>query len=544
MPPRPPTGADQEGGGSPTERVVSGRQHVRVAALSALQSHGLFGLMLVVGLTLRVMTSVAYRPALHFIQDSFDYLGDADALVPGVVRPLGYPVFLRFLSAVGDLAVVPVAQHLLGLATAMILNLLLRHLGARPWVAALGAAPVLLDPSQIYIEQFIMAETLFQFFVVAALAVLVWNDRPSVRSCAAVGALIGAASLTRTVGLVLLVCVLAYVIGRRVGWKPLLAIAAAAAVLIVPYGLWFRSVHGHFGLEAYRGYFLAGRVLPFADCTSLDLPPLQRKLCDERPVEERPRADLYVWDPASQLRHWAVPPGTDRNALAQQFASTVIRNQPGDYLAVVADETLHYFSPRRQSGLKDFPAETLLFATSFPPRSHWRALVPPGDPYVWHWTNPGPDVAYSVKLATHGFGLRQVDSFLNARVARVLRIYQGAIHTPGTALAFALLAAMVAGVGRLSRQQRRLRWAALLFAGSGLAVLLTAAATSSFDYRYLVPAFGLIPPGGAMGALLLEQRFRAPRSSSIDSLRRTVSGGWRHRPRPPTGSGVARPSPP
>ena len=515
MPPRPPTGDDEEGGGPPADRAVSGRQHVRAAVFPALQSHGFFGLVLVVGLTLRVMTTVAYRPALHFIQDSFDYLGDAEALVPGVVRPLGYPVFLRFLSVAGDLAVVPVAQHLLGLATAMILNLLLRHLGARPWVAALGAAPVLLDPSQIYMEQFIMAETLFQFLVVAALAVLVWNDRPSVRSYAAVGALIGAASLTRTVGLVLLVCVLAYVIVRRVGWKPLLAITAAAAVLIVPYGLWFRSVHGHFGLEAYRGYFLAGRVLPFADCTSLDLPPLQRTLCDERPVEERPRAELYVWSPASQLRHWAVPPGTDRNALAQQFATTVIRNQPGDYLAVVADEMLHYFSPRRQSGPKDFPAETLLFATSFPPGSQWRALVPPGDPYVWHWTDPGPDVAYSVKLATHGFGLRQVDSFLDTPVARILRTYQGAVHTPGTALALALLTAVVAGAGRLFRQQRRMRCDALLFAGSGLAVLLTAAATSNFDYRYLVPAFGLIPPGGVMGALLLEQRLRARRRAVI-----------------------------
>ena len=105
--------------------------------------------LVAVGAALRIATSVAYRPAMAFLQDSFDYLTDAQQLQPGVVRPLGYPLFLRALSPAGDLQVVPIVQHLLGLGAGVALYLLLRHLGVRSWLAGLGAATVLLDGYQI-----------------------------------------------------------------------------------------------------------------------------------------------------------------------------------------------------------------------------------------------------------------------------------------------------------------------------------------------------------------------------------------------------------
>ncbi len=63
------------------------------------------------GLVLRVITTFTYRPAMQFVQDSLDYLHDAEQMVPSVIRPLGYPLFLRVLSVTGRLGVVPVAQH-------------------------------------------------------------------------------------------------------------------------------------------------------------------------------------------------------------------------------------------------------------------------------------------------------------------------------------------------------------------------------------------------------------------------------------------------
>ncbi|MGH9265060.1 MAG: hypothetical protein ACRD1D_10255, partial [Acidimicrobiales bacterium] len=149
--------------------------------------------LVVAGAGLRLATTVAYRPAMAFLQDSFDYLADAQRLEPGMIRPFGYPLFLRVLSAGGRLDLVPVIQHLLGLGVGVALYLLLRHLGARSWVAGLGAAPVLLDGYQIYLEHFVMAETLFAALVVAAVVLLLWPDRPGAAAAAGAGAVLAAA---------------------------------------------------------------------------------------------------------------------------------------------------------------------------------------------------------------------------------------------------------------------------------------------------------------------------------------------------------------
>ena len=107
--------------------------------------HWIFLALLTAGTALRVLTSLAYRPAMEFVQDSFDYLGDGRELVPGVIRPLGYPLFLRVVSITGRFGLVPVVQHLMALAIAVMLYALLRRLGVRTWLAAVATAPLLLD---------------------------------------------------------------------------------------------------------------------------------------------------------------------------------------------------------------------------------------------------------------------------------------------------------------------------------------------------------------------------------------------------------------
>ncbi|MDP8937584.1 MAG: hypothetical protein M3O23_07645 [Actinomycetota bacterium] len=127
-----------------------------------LREHAVLGVLFAVGAALRITTSLSYRPAMQLVQDSFSYLADADDPVPNVIRPNGYSFFLRLLQQTGRLAVVPAAQHAMGLSIALLVYVLLRRLGARPWLAALGAAPILLDATQIYLEQFIMSETFFE----------------------------------------------------------------------------------------------------------------------------------------------------------------------------------------------------------------------------------------------------------------------------------------------------------------------------------------------------------------------------------------------
>jgi len=482
-------------------------------ASEALSAHGIFIALMIAGTVLRVLTSVAYRPAMAFVQDSFDYLGDARDLVPGVIRPLGYPLFLRALSVTGRFGLVPVVQHLMALAMAVMLYALLRRLGVRPWLAALATAPLLLDGYQIYMEQFVLAETLFELLVVTALVVLLWR-RPTPAACAVAGGLLALSGLTRTVGVVLLVPAVAYLVLTRAGGRRVISFAGAAALVLGGYAGWYKAVNGSWALQSFGGYFLAGRVEPFARCDGLELPPEELMLCDDRPEAERPGPDWYVWNPGSPLRRLDFPAGTDRNEVAGSFARRIIAHQPVDYLGTVGRDFLHYFAPTRSSGRGDGPVQTFQFRTSFTP-DPWQPAYPPADPYIWQWTWPGDSVRYGNIVATHGFDLARAEPRLHPGIAAALRNYQRVGYTPGPLLAVAVLVAVGAGIGRMSQRQRRVGYGAWLFAAVGVLVLLVPAATASFDFRYLVPALTVLPAAGALGVTVLQGRRRESGGTEI-----------------------------
>src|ERR1035438_5909389 len=112
------------------------------------------------GLVMRVLAQIAYRPALLYI-DSIKYLYIALG-----ADPVGYRVLLKPLLTVGNLDLVAAVQHLLGLAMAVALYLLMRRRGVSRWLAALATAPILLDAYQLQIEQTIMPDTLFEALIV------------------------------------------------------------------------------------------------------------------------------------------------------------------------------------------------------------------------------------------------------------------------------------------------------------------------------------------------------------------------------------------
>src|SRR5258708_19071099 len=88
--------------------------------------------------------------------------------------PVGYKGPLRAILLVGNFDAVAAVQHLLGLAMAVVLYLLLLRRGVPRWLAALATAPVLLDAYQVQIEQTIMPDTWFEALIVAGLAILLW----------------------------------------------------------------------------------------------------------------------------------------------------------------------------------------------------------------------------------------------------------------------------------------------------------------------------------------------------------------------------------
>lgn len=506
-----------------TPRARTGTSTIRrpggLAALvpsrSTVSAHAPFAVVLGLAALLRLAATAAYSPAFEFLQDSFSYLADARHLNPDVVRPVAYSVFLRGLSTITpDLRIVPVSQHLLALAAGTSVYLLLRRLGTGRWWGALAVTPFLLDGYQVAVEQFVLSETLFEFLAAVAFTALLWHRRPGWRAAALAGALLSAATLTRTVGIVLLVpagVVLLLQVrlprhrqaeGGARGWVPLAAFCAACSLLLGGYAGWFRSVHGTAGLVAYNGYFLAGRMMTFGDCSRLQLPAEEQALCDTHPVALRETPGLYTWDPGSPLRHPGTPPGPARNREATHIAYQIVAHQPGDYLRIVFHDLLHYVQPVRRTGRMDGPIGTLQFPTAYV-QSPWVPAVEPPDPYLVDWNYPGPVVQDGRLPASYGFALEQLHPTINRPLAQALRSYQRVVYTPGPLLALAAGLALVSALRRRSRQRDRLRLPAATLGAAGALSLLLPALTAGFDYRYGLPTLVLLPPAGVLAAVTI-----------------------------------------
>ena len=85
------------------------------------------------------------------------------------------------------------------------------HFGARRWLAALAALPVLFDPFQLDIEQYILTDVSATFLLVAALVVLVWKHGAIGKAAPAVaGLLLAAATVIRESDLVVIVPAVLY----------------------------------------------------------------------------------------------------------------------------------------------------------------------------------------------------------------------------------------------------------------------------------------------------------------------------------------------
>jgi hypothetical protein len=466
----------------------------RVARLVA--GHRLFAGLLAAAAVLRVVVQLAYRPALFFYGDSFAYLANASQLSPEAIRPAGYPAFLRVVLLIHDLAVVPAVQHVLGLVTGTLVYALVRRLGIGPVAACIAAAPVLFDAYQLNIEQHILSETLFTLLVAAGLAVLLWRSRPSFGACFGAGVLLAAAALTRSVGLPLIAPALVFAIMRGGPLRTLLLLFAFALPL-AGYATWYSTVpHGSFALTGRDGYFLYGRVADFASCSGMRISPVERRvLCDPRPPAERPSPNYYVWHKWSRKRYPGFPRlPARRNALLESFALGVIHRQPVAYAGTVLGDMEHYAAFGHATGRDDEP--------------------------VTEWQFPDrPLIARKlgrIRAETARFGGSLGGS---PSLQRALHAYQRVVYTPGPLLLVAVLLALAGAALRTpAGTVRGVRAEMLTLAAAGVLIPLTAAMTSMFDYRYLLPSLPLLPAAGVVGASLLAPRVRALRPAQPDPV--------------------------
>ena len=197
-----------------------------------LRRHWPIVALLLLAAALRAVVQYAYRPALIF-PDSLRYLHVAQRFAdghwsPDTIRPSGYSIFIVPAAASHVLALIPLAQHVLGLAEGAMIYAVLVHRGSRRWLAALAAVPVLFDPLQLDLEQYVLSDVCATFLLVTALVILVWRgQRIGWAAITAAGLLLGAAAVTRVADLVLIAAAALYLAVTVRPWRRLAAAAGS-----------------------------------------------------------------------------------------------------------------------------------------------------------------------------------------------------------------------------------------------------------------------------------------------------------------------------
>jgi hypothetical protein len=477
--------------------------------LGLLRQHWLISALLLAGLVLRVLTQIAYNPPIIYV-DTLKYLY---RLYPGS-EPLGYRYLLKIILVAGDLNTVAALQHLLGLAMAVALYLVLTRRGTPRRLAALATAPVLLDAYQLQMEQMIMPDVWFEAMMVAGLAVLLWHLAPPLRFLVIAGLILGLAATVKQQGALLIVPALCYVLAAAGGWRrPFrsgLALVAAFALPIVGYCSWSYAQNGHFRLAARQS--LTGRLMGAADCAALNLPAAARALCPT-PAEQAMGPDNLEHSLKSPLQQGTMSPRL-RGALIGGLNHAVETQQPGRVLVAIAHDWLRIFIAPRTSAAWSTPVSRWQFQTQYPAAPKWVQAGSGGVIIIGLQKPFGP--FHFVKLPSAYGGPARVDQ----PVAAFLRAYQlGGGYTPGwllAGLALAALAGSVLALRRRSRASPAVRdpaLACLTFTVTAMVVLLVPIAVE-FSWRYELPAVVTLPPAGVLGIAAILAARRSPQPSA------------------------------
>lgn len=506
---QPPAAASPAGPEQPGARGESWPERAGLL----LRRHWLFALVLTVGLVLRVLVQIAYNPALIYV-DSLKYLFGT---YPGS-DPLGYDAVLKTVLPISNLSTVALLQHLLGLVMGVLIYLVLLRRGAPRWVAALAAAPVLLDGFELQMEHMIMPDVWFEGLVVIGFALLLWRPVVSAPFAIAAGLILGSSATVRQIGELLIFPVVLYLLLAGGNWRRSLgtsvALIVAFAVPIVTYSSVSLAENGHFRLA--RGQALTGRTALAADCATLRLPPAARLICPT-PAEQAIGADNLEHSGHSVIYSTPLPPGVSRAKVIGELRSAVLHQQPQRVAVSVLRDSVRLFTPiRRQQAV-------------ITPISRWQ--FQPGYPNYPPWVRVNPsngDIILGVqRLAFHPFHFSVLKptwggkATVNRPVAKFLRFYQ--IHggyTPGPLLALCTLAGLAGSLLLLLRRVRRqgsgrtrqLALGCLLFSGTAVVVLLLPD-VFEFSWRYQLPATVTLAPAGFLGFAALLSFWRDRRSA-------------------------------
>ena len=458
--------------------------------------------LVLVGIAVRVVAAFGWWPIAPTLADSWPYASYAgrDPFIDPQ-HPAGYSLFLALGGVVTrDVAVFGLLQHLIGIASGLILFAAVRRLCGSPWPGVVGAAAVLLGADQIYLERTIMSETLFTFAVVVAVYAVAraletperWWPWPAVA-----GALIVLAGITRSAGYMLIpFAALALLLSQDGPWLPRWRTVASLGV-VAGIGLYAFAIANHVSHDRYEiaptpGWHLYARVAPVADCNEFEPPPGTAGLCERKPPAQRNGADWYLYglgSPAIRMFGQFGYTGGAGDEQLGRFARTAILHQPLDYLeSVWPDLTAYFFSDGYEwrEGL----------GTDLDGQLDWDA---PAYPESERITEEGMEEFFDP------FEPRRDRGALG-----FLHDYQRVARFGATALT---IAALLVCIGLLVGPRRN-RIAVLVLGVGGMAMFLVPTFSIVYSGRYAVPLAGLVASGAAIALMSLWTRFEPRRKGT------------------------------
>jgi len=507
-------GSGPAAGGPAEVAALPGRLRDRARQLPALaRRNWLMTALLVAGLVLRVLAQITYRPALLYI-DTLKYLYNA---WPGT-DPLGYKGVLKAILLVGNLQWVTAIQHVVGLGMGVAIYAVLRRRGVPRWLAAIAAAPVLLDAYELQNEQTIMPDVWFDALMVLAIVVLLWQPRPSRRAIIGAGIALG---LSVTIGQATEILILPVVIYLAIAvagwWSKVRAVALMCVAFVVPILLYMSlsaAFSGHFWLSRAGTSQLYGRVAEAADCATLRIPAYERPLCPTA-RQKALGADSLDHEASSPLQLYVAPAGMDQSKIISSFIKAVMIQQPLRVLEGTATDSARLFAVTRVTIPGDTPISRWQFQTSYPSLENYIRTNPQGVIILGlRVQNPPPDYIYEPLNPAYGgkaMVIRPLADFLHA--------YQlDGGYTPGPLYLAATVLGLLGTLSLIRRKRRspdapssllspdgQLALACCLFFLSGAAVLLFSDFTE-FSWRYQLPAIMTLPAAGALGLAAISAR--------------------------------------
>jgi hypothetical protein len=460
--------------------------------------HRPFLIALAIGALIRVIIQIGFIPAFNY-SDGPAYLKFIDTFKLIQARPEGYDLLVVYpLSLLSrKVLYIAVVQHLMGLASAVVLYVLMRRWRVNVHVATLATLPVLFDTMQLVLEHSVLSDTVFELLLVMAVATLGWYRRPTVGLALAAGLLLGASVVVRLVGEPLIISGVGFCLLAASGWRKKLVTAVVLAIgfaaPVAAYATWYHSQYGVYTLAQFTGKSLYLRSTSFVDCSKISVPKYERVLCPRQPVGQRLDPTWYVWHSNQTIPRLKPPPGVTKDEAMRQFGLAAIKAQPLDYALIVARDFALNFDIWR--------GDRFEYDTAY----KWRF-----GHYVTNDLNRQTRESYR----QHGGEVLHLDK----PFAYFMAGYGFVIYTPGPVLLACLVLGLLGGFGFRRARKSGMRSICLLTALSGAGLLLMPDVTQEFVWRYQLPGIALIPLSAALAYTAMSG---APQDSGAVATART-----------------------